>query len=195
MKLSLGAWSVLWAPGAPAKPVFDVERGMSRFIRRKPRDPLDSYVVPLLLCVEQMDLLAEFVQEDHERLVLGRAQLREGPFATLRDDLRAVAEFGQANGRSEVDDLVEQALRAVDKADSEMLRDIRKTPEQGASPKAVDAILQGRDNLNQVLDAVPEDVLEKSKEVVAVLKQAGSDVDGAETKESEKYQELEKILS
>lgn len=194
MKLSVGSCALLWVPGARAAPVFDLERGMSRFIRRKPRDPLDSYVVPLLLCVEQLELLAEFVQKDHERLVLGRAQLREGPFATLRDDLRAVAEFGQANGREDVADLVDVALRAVDRADSTLLRDIRKVPEGGASSEAVDAILQGRDKVNQVLDTVPEDVLAKSKEVVTVLKEAGDEVDGPDANESVEYQELEKIL-
>lgn len=182
------------AKDACASSAFDVERGMSKLIRRKERDPLDSYVVPLLLCVEQMELLSEYVKKDHEALVQGRNQLREGPFTTLRDDLRALAEYGMVHGRKDTEELVKDALKGVDRADSMMLRHIRSHPDGGASPEVVQAILDGRNKVVMVLETVPPDVRKASEQVLEVLQGDAKDASIQEGSVSEDYAELEKIL-
>ncbi|KAL5786443.1 hypothetical protein ACOSQ2_008835 [Xanthoceras sorbifolium] len=138
---------------------------LDKYVKRKKLDPLEVYVPPVILTQLQIKDLEKTLEVDKPEYASCRSQLRNGPAASLRVNIRAVAQYASdaGNGKSAFDD-VDQCLRALEDLDSLFLRASRN--EQGASVKSMKAkIVTAINALDSLLHTVPSEVLDKGKAI------------------------------
>ncbi|KAH7574454.1 hypothetical protein JRO89_XS03G0298400 [Xanthoceras sorbifolium] len=156
---SMGIIRVLMYADAIAGSLLD------KYVKRKKLDPLEVYVPPVILTQLQIKDLEKTLEVDKPEYASCRSQLRNGPAASLRVNIRAVAQYASdaGNGKSAFDD-VDQCLRALEDLDSLFLRASRN--EQGASVKSMKAkIVTAINALDSLLHTVPSEVLDKGKAI------------------------------
>ncbi|ONK65365.1 uncharacterized protein A4U43_C07F36360 [Asparagus officinalis] len=96
---------------------------------------------------------------------LSRSLLRSGPAASLRINIRAVAQYAIDDGKGKVaSDAVDQCLRALEDLDSMLLHATRKDPTASikSMKNKVNVALGAIDSL---LQTVPSPVLDKAKAI------------------------------
>ncbi|XWS26472.1 hypothetical protein CRYUN_Cryun26dG0035400 [Craigia yunnanensis] len=136
-----------------------------KYVKRKKLDPLEVYVPAVILTELQIKDLEKTLEVDKPEYAACRSLLRSGPAASLRINIRAVAQYASdaGNGGNAFND-VDQCLRALEELDSLLLHASRKDPEAsvksmktkiGTALKALDSLLQ----------TVPSDVLNQGKEI------------------------------
>ncbi|XP_030489669.2 uncharacterized protein LOC115706228 [Cannabis sativa] len=138
---------------------------MDKYVKRKKLDPLEAYVPAVILSQFQIKDLEKTLEANEPQYDSCRSLLRSGPAASLRINIRAVAQYASenGNGKSASDD-VDQCLRALEELDSLLLHASRKDP--GASVKSMKAqIVVALDSLEGLLKTVPPDVLDKGKAI------------------------------
>lgn len=72
-------------------------RGLSRYIKRKNLDPLETYVPLVLEARGQLDASGALLAKDKDA---ARSLLRSGAFSGLRDNIRALGEYAVTNGKA-----------------------------------------------------------------------------------------------
>lgn len=149
-------------------PASTSNRGLARYIRKKRLDPLETYVPVVLSARSQLVSAGEVMATD---VAAARALLRQGAFAGVRDNIRALGEYAvQAGQTAAAAQLVpgfftalneyDQVLLAATKADAKLDMDSAVT-KYAAAVKALDDLLA----------TVPTDILNKSQ---AILTQANA---------------------
>ncbi|XP_021890701.1 uncharacterized protein LOC110809244 isoform X2 [Carica papaya] len=163
----------------------------SSLFDRKKLDPLESYIPAVILTQLQIKDLEKTLEVDQPRYDNCRSLLRYGPAASLRVNIRAVAQYASdaGNGKTAFSD-VDECLRALEELDSLFLHASRKDPD--ASVGAMKAkIATAISALDSLLQTIPSDVLDKGK-AIADMYRTTEDVK-AEISDPE-IKQLESIL-
>ncbi|WVZ20247.1 hypothetical protein V8G54_007569 [Vigna mungo] len=133
------------------------------YVKRKKLDPLEAYVPAVILTEFQIKDLEKTLEGDEPQYDFCRSLLRSGPAASLRVNIRAVAQYASdsGNGKTAFND-VDECLRSLEELDSLLLHATRKDPE--ASVKSMKTKINSALNaLDSLLKTVPSDVLSKGK--------------------------------
>ncbi|CAI7888824.1 unnamed protein product [Closterium sp. NIES-53] len=162
-----------------------LQRGLSRYIKKKKLDPLESFVPSVLLTREQL-LLVQAVVDDQasspEDLNQARALLRAGPAGTLRGDLRALTRYaaegaaaglaytpggdgyfpGSPEAGAVASAAADRCLEALSGLDT-LLR-LNQPDGRARMAKQATAAVSA---LDEVLATVPEAIMAKSEAIVA----------------------------
>ncbi|XP_054798650.1 uncharacterized protein LOC129303386 [Prosopis cineraria] len=160
VSISLALSHLLFIPNrAAAGSILD------KYVKKKRLDPLDFYVPPIILTQLQIKDLEKTLESDEPQFAACRSLLRAGPAASLRVNIRAVAQYASdsGNGKTAFND-VDQCLSALEELDSLLLHASRNEPE--ATVKSMKAKISATlDALDSLLQTVPSDVLSKGKVV------------------------------
>ncbi|KAL9442098.1 hypothetical protein AB3S75_020581 [Citrus x aurantiifolia] len=163
-----------------------------KYVKKKKLDPLEVYIPPVILTQLQIKDLEKTLDVDKPEYANCRSLLRSGPAASLRVNIRAVAQYASdaGNGKTASDD-VDQCLRALEDLDSLFLRASRN--EGKTSIKTMKAKIDTALNaLDSLLQTVPADVLTKGKAVADAYRSADDDTE-AQVSDPE-IKQLESIL-
>lgn len=136
-----------------------------KYVKRKKLEPLEAYVPAIILTEMQIKELGKTLEADQPQYAACRSLLRAGPAASLRMNIRAVAEYANEVGNDKTaSNDVDQCLRALEELDSLLLHASRNQP--GASLKSMKSNIGIAVNaINSLLQTVPTDVLEKGKAI------------------------------
>ncbi|XP_061963652.1 uncharacterized protein LOC133688243 [Populus nigra] len=136
-----------------------------KYVKRKNLDPLEAYVPAVILTELQIKDLEKILDVDQPQFGNYRSLLRSGPAASLRVNIRAVAQYASdaGNGNAAFNN-VDQCLSALEELDSLLLRASRNEPDASVkSMKAKVGIALAA--MESLLQTVPSDVLDKGKAV------------------------------
>ncbi|GFR48877.1 hypothetical protein Agub_g10819 [Astrephomene gubernaculifera] len=140
-------------------------QGISRYIRRKTLDPLETYV-PLVL--EARTLLSRAKALAARDVGAARELLRQGPYNGLRDNIRAIGEYAARDGRSnDVGPIVTGFFKALEAYDQLLYGALR----EGTSVQAedLDARIQDLyDAFDRLLATVPPEILQRANTVLEI---------------------------
>ncbi|XP_019417369.1 PREDICTED: uncharacterized protein LOC109328381 isoform X3 [Lupinus angustifolius] len=130
---------------------------------KKKLDPLEAYVPAVILTQFQIKDLEKTLEGDEPQFSLCRSLLRSGPAASLRVNIRAVAQYASDSGNGKTAfNSVDDCLRSLEDLDNLLLRASRNDP--GASVKSMKAKIGSTLNaLDSLLQTVPPDVLSRGK--------------------------------
>lgn len=136
---------------------------MDKYVKRKKLEPLETYVPAVILTQFQIKDLEKTLEGNEPQFSLCRSLLRSGPAASLRVNIRAVAQYASdsGNGKTALNN-VDDCLRSLEDLDSLLLRASRNDPD--ASVKSMKAkVSSALIALDSLLQTVPSDVLSKGK--------------------------------
>ncbi|KAL9678348.1 hypothetical protein QQ045_016192 [Rhodiola kirilowii] len=171
---------------ANAGSIFD------KYMKRKKLDPLEVYVPAVILTELQIKDLEKTLDDGQVAFDACRSLLRSGPAASLRVNIRAVAQYASdsGNGKAASED-VDNCLRALEDLDNLFLRASRKDP--GASMQSMKAkIGLAVVALDSLLKTVPTDVFDKGKAIADAYRTSDENTE-IETSDKE-LKQLESIL-
>nr|XP_043624703.1 uncharacterized protein LOC122596226 [Erigeron canadensis] len=136
-----------------------------KYVKRKKLEPLEAYVPAIILTELQIKELGKTLEADQPQYAACRSLLRAGPAASLRMNIRAVAQYADEVGNNKTaSNNVDQCLRALEELDSLLLHASRNEP--NASVKTMQSNIGIAVNaINSLLQTVPTDVLEKGKAI------------------------------
>ncbi|KAF7830415.1 uncharacterized protein G2W53_012748 [Senna tora] len=158
VSISIALWHLLFTPNRAAAGGM-----LDKYVKKKKLDPLEVYVPPIILTQFQIEDLEKTLEGDEPQFSACRSLLRAGPAASLRVNIRAVAQYASdnGNGKTAFND-VDHCLSALEELDSLLLRASRNEAE--ASVKSMKAKINAALNaLDSLLQTVPSDVLSKGK--------------------------------
>ncbi|XP_031496623.2 uncharacterized protein LOC116261858 isoform X2 [Nymphaea colorata] len=145
--------------GAMAGSIWD------KYVKKKKLEPLDAYVPAVILSQSQLRDLETSLELDKPKYADCRSLLRSGPAASLRVNIRVVAQYASEDGKGKTaSDSVDQCLRALEDLDSLLLRASRSDPSasvESMKAKINVAVLE----LDNLLQTVPSEVLDKAKAI------------------------------
>ncbi|KAL7001845.1 hypothetical protein U1Q18_002993 [Sarracenia purpurea var. burkii] len=165
---------------------------LDKYVKRKKLDPLETYIPAVILTQLQIEDLGKTLELDQPQYVSCRNLLRSGPAASLRINIRAVAQYASdsGNGKSAFQN-VDQCLRALEELDSLLLNASRN--DGAASVETMKAkIVIAVDSLDSLLKTVPLDVLDKGKAIADAYRVPEEDT--APEKLDTELKQLESIL-
>ncbi|XP_058108590.1 uncharacterized protein LOC131251707 isoform X1 [Magnolia sinica] len=173
---------------ANASNIFD------KYVKRKKLDPLEAYVPAVLLTQSQFKDLEKTLGDGQPQYALSRSLLRSGPAASLRVNIRAVAQYASDDGRGKAaTDAVDRCLGALEGLDSLLLRASRNDPTATVeSMKAKINIALGA--LDSLLQTVPSTVLDKGKEIADAYRMPISPEEGNPEDSDPDMKKLEALL-
>lgn len=149
--------------------------GFDKYLKRKKLDPLDTYVPTVLLAQSQFQEVDGKLDEGGEQKKYSdaRSLLRTGPAASLRTDIRAVAQYAAETGSDDgtaASAAVDQCLSALEDLDSLLFQASRS---QGAPVERMRKDLTMTVSaLDRLLATVPAPILEKSRAIADAYKEA-----------------------
>ncbi|KAE8718859.1 hypothetical protein F3Y22_tig00109987pilonHSYRG00121 [Hibiscus syriacus] len=169
---------------------------LDKYMKKKKLDPLEVYVPAVILTQLQIkDLEKTLEDDDKPEYATCRSLLRSGPAASLRVNIRAVAQYASdaGNGENAFKD-VDQCLRALEELDSLFLHASRNEPD--ASVKAMKAQIGTALNaLDSLLQTVPTDILNQGKEIADAFRSPDEDDSQQQPQELDpEIKQLESIL-
>ncbi|KAK2989442.1 hypothetical protein RJ640_018760 [Escallonia rubra] len=146
-------------------PKYAIAGGMDKYVKRKKLDPLEAYVPAIILTEVQIKELGKTLEVDQPQYAACRNLLRAGPAASLRINIRAVAQYASEGGNEKTAfNDVDQCLGALEELDSLLLRASRNAPE--ASVKSMKSKIGiAIDALDSLLQTVPSEILDKGKAI------------------------------
>jgi len=143
------------------------ERGMSKYIKKRRLDPLDTYV-PLVIEAREQLVTAEKTQVSDPEFT--RSLLRGGAFVGMRENVRVLGEYAVINGKAEqAAPLVNGFFRAVEDYDLVLALSVREKKDvngEEASTKLKEAVKA----LDALLATVPTLDYERAQRVLAVAR-------------------------
>ncbi|XP_057504243.1 uncharacterized protein LOC130787808 [Actinidia eriantha] len=146
------------------------------YVKRKKLDPLEAYVPAVILTQLQIEDLGKTLEVDKPEYASCRSLLRSGPAASLRVNIRAVAQYASdsGNGKTAFQN-VDQCLRALEELDSLLLHALRNDP--AASVESMKAEIGiAVDALDRLLGTVPSDLLDKGKAIADAYRAPEEDI-------------------
>ncbi|KDP34030.1 hypothetical protein JCGZ_07601 [Jatropha curcas] len=165
---------------------------LDKYVKKKKLDPLEAYVPAVILTQLQIKDLVKILEVDQPQFANYRSLLRSGPAASLRVNIRAVAQYASdaGSGNTAFND-VDLCLRALEELDSLLLRASRNDPE--ASVKSMkEKVGVALNSLDSLLRTVPRDILDQGK-AIADAYRSPQEEDEPEILDPE-LKELESIL-
>lgn len=189
MGLILLQWSVFSSGSALAGGIFD------KYLKKKKLEPLEAYVPAVLLTQLQFKDLEKTFDSEKPDYEISRSLLRSGPAASLRINIRAVAQYASDNGSGKpANDAVDECLRALEDLDSLLLHASRKDP-TATTDTMRNKISVAIDALDSLLKTVPAAVLDKGKLIADTYRQPDDSEEASKPDELDKdLRELEQIL-
>ncbi|KAJ8767337.1 hypothetical protein K2173_017381 [Erythroxylum novogranatense] len=138
---------------------------LDKYVKRKRLDPLEAYIPAVILTEFQIKDLEKTLEDEQPQFANCRSLLRSGPAASLRVNIRAVAQYASEAGKGNTAfNDVDLCLRALEDLDSLLLHASRK--DQEASIESMKAKIGVALNaLDSLLQTIPSDVLDKGKAV------------------------------
>ncbi|KAH7683721.1 hypothetical protein IHE45_05G201700 [Dioscorea alata] len=83
-----------------------------KYVKRKKLDPLEAYVPVVLLTQDQFKDLEKSLEIEQPKYDICRSLLRSGPAASLRVNIRAVAQYADDDGKGKIaSNAVDECLR------------------------------------------------------------------------------------
>ncbi|KAK8933750.1 hypothetical protein KSP39_PZI015457 [Platanthera zijinensis] len=83
-----------------------------KYVKRKKLEPLEVYVPAVLLTEAQFKDLEDYLDVEEPKYDIGRSLLRSGPAASLRINMRAVAQYADDDGKGKTaSDAVDRCLK------------------------------------------------------------------------------------
>ncbi|KAK9102445.1 hypothetical protein Sjap_019699 [Stephania japonica] len=152
-------------------PKYAVAGGIfDKYVKRKKLEPLEVYVPALILTQFQFKDLEKTLEANQPEYSICRSLLRAGPAASLRVNIRAVAQYASddGNGKAAFEN-VDQCLRALEDLDSLLLRALRNDPDASVNSMK-SKIAEAMNALDSVLKTVPSAILDKGKEIAEAYK-------------------------
>ncbi|KAL2653850.1 hypothetical protein R1flu_021978 [Riccia fluitans] len=149
----------------------DVPGAFSKYIKRKKLDPLETYVPTILLAQSQFQEVDGQLDKEASKLADARSLLRNGPAASLRTDIRAVAQYAAESGNEGgASTAVDQCLSALEDLDGLLLQASRSNsaPVEKMRQRLSTAVTA----LDRLLATVPAAILEKGKAVAKAYKES-----------------------
>ncbi|KAK9078492.1 hypothetical protein SSX86_002549 [Deinandra increscens subsp. villosa] len=136
-----------------------------KYVKRKKLEPLEVYVPAIILTEMQIKELGKTLEAEQPQYAACRSLLRAGPAASLRMNIRAVAQYANEVGNDQnASNDVDQCLRALEELDSLLLHASRNDP--GASVKSMKSnVIIAVNALNSLLQTVPTEILQKGKAI------------------------------
>ncbi|CAM6051847.1 unnamed protein product [Sphagnum compactum] len=152
---------------------------LSKYIKRKKLDPLETYVPTVVLAQRQFEDVGGILVREKPEFSDARSLLRSGPAGSLRTDIRAVAQYAAEAGEGKAaTDAVEQCLSALEDLDSLLIRASRS--ESSASVDTMkDRVSAAVTALDRLLATVPSPVLEKGKAIATAYMDQSATFDEA----------------
>ncbi|CAA7400780.1 unnamed protein product [Spirodela intermedia] len=141
----------------------DAGSPFDKYVKRKKLDPLETYVPAVILTQAQFKYLETSLDLEKPEYDITRSLLRSGPAASLRINIRAMAQYASEDGKGKAaTDAVDQCLRALEDLDSLLLHASRNdsSASVGVMRQKINTALVALDNL---LETVPAAVLDKGK--------------------------------
>lgn len=174
------------APEAAGSSTNPFSKGLSKYIRQKQLDPLETYV-PLVL--EARTQLLEAGQVMLSDVPAGRQLLRTGALNGVRDNVKALGEYAIRNGRASTGrELVTRFFSLLEDFDlllASTIRSSNQLPVSEAETKLGVTVAA----LDVLIATVPSDVLEKSNQMLSATRSTVA-VDAS----SSEYVNLEALL-
>ncbi|XP_077230643.1 uncharacterized protein LOC143863771 [Tasmannia lanceolata] len=172
---------------ANAGSIFD------KYVKRKKLEPLEAYVPAVLLSQSQFKYLEKALEDDQSKYAISRSLLRSGPAASLRVNIRAVAQYAADDGKGKAAvDAVDRCLGALEDLDSLLLHASRSDPTATVeSMRAKIKIAVGA--LDSLLQTVPSAVLDKGKAIADAYTTPSSEEDTPENLDTD-LKQLEAFL-
>ncbi|CAH9090299.1 unnamed protein product [Cuscuta epithymum] len=139
--------------------------GLDKYVKRKKLEPLESYVPAVLLAQLQIKQVGKSLEVDQPKYTDCRSLLRSGPAASLRVNIRAVAQYASDDGNGSLAfSKVDQCLRSLEELDSLLLHASRN--KQDASVESMKGKTTAAINaLDELLKTVPPNVLDQGRTV------------------------------
>ncbi|KAF5948405.1 hypothetical protein HYC85_014362 [Camellia sinensis] len=149
---------------------------LDKYVKRKKLEPLEAYVPAVILTQLQIQDLGKTLEINQPQYTSCRNLLRSGPAASLRINIRAVAQYASDSGNGKIaGQNVDQCLRALEELDSLFLHASRNDPE--ASVESMKAKISiALDALDGLLETVPSDVLAKGKAIADAYRVPEEDI-------------------
>ncbi|XP_060673013.1 uncharacterized protein LOC107420121 isoform X2 [Ziziphus jujuba] len=150
---------------------------LDKYVKRKKLEPLETYVPAVILTQLQIKDLGQTLEDDQPQYASCRSLLRSGPAASLRVNIRAVAQYASESGNGKTAfNIVDQCLSALEELDSLLLHASRNDPQ--ASVKLMKAQINvALDSLDSLLKTVPSDALDKCKAIADSYRNSYEDAD------------------
>lgn len=149
---------------------------LDKYVKRKKLDPLEAYVPAVILTQLQIEDLGKTLEVEKPQYTSCRNLLRSGPAASLRLNIRAVAQYASDGGNGQTAfQNVDKCLRALEELDSLLLNASRNDPRASVeSMKAQIGVAVGA--LDRLLETVPSDVLDKGKAIADAYRVPEEDI-------------------
>ncbi|BBM98859.1 hypothetical protein MPTK1_1g16780 [Marchantia polymorpha subsp. ruderalis] len=142
----------------------DVPGALSKYIKRKKLDPLETYVPTILLAQSQFQEVDGRLEGEASKFADARSLLRNGPAASLRTDIRAVAQYAAESGNERVASAaVDQCLSALEDLDGLLFQASRS--QDAPIEKMRQRLSTAVTAIDRLLATVPAAILEKGKAV------------------------------
>ncbi|XP_031118210.1 uncharacterized protein LOC116021856 [Ipomoea triloba] len=164
-----------------------------KYMKRKKLDPLEAYVPAVILAQLQIKQLGKSLEVDQPKFADCRNVLRSGPAASLRVNIRAVAQYASDDGNGELAfSEVDQCLRSLEELDSLFLRASRN--ERDASTESMKGQITAAINaLDELLKTVPANVLDQGRAIADAYVESLEE-DEAPGNQDPNLKQLESIL-
>ncbi|GMH17814.1 hypothetical protein Nepgr_019655 [Nepenthes gracilis] len=147
-----------------------------KYVKRKKLEPLESYVPAVILTQFQIKDIERSIEVEKPQYVICRTLLRSGTAASLRVNIRAVAQYASDGGKGKIAmSNVDQCLRALEELDSLLLHASRNDPEASIQlmKEKIGVALSALDSL---LQTVPSDILDRGKAIADAYRSPEEDV-------------------
>ncbi|KAG6547478.1 hypothetical protein Mapa_010926 [Marchantia paleacea] len=142
----------------------NVPGALSKYIKRKKLDPLETYVPTILLAQSQFQEVDGRLEGEASKLADARSLLRNGPAASLRTDIRAVAQYAAESGNDGgASAAVDQCLSALEDLDGLLFQASRS--QEAPIEKMRQRLSTAVTAIDRLLATVPAAILEKGKAV------------------------------
>lgn len=141
-----------------------VKAGLSKYVKKKKLERIDTYIAPLLEARDQLIRVGRVMLQDPAD---ARQLLRSGVFSGLRDNVRSVGEYasdrsGDDTGRN----LVRGFFTELEGFDSALRQAQREGQDIEEARKKLDSSVAALDKL---LATVPPEAMSKAQQVVAAI--------------------------
>lgn len=142
-------------------------RGLSRYIKKKKLDPIDTYIPTVLQARKQLVKAGTVMKQDAQA---ARTLLRKGSFSGLRDTVKALGEFATDAGMptEKAQQLVNNFLMSLQVLDNTLITSLRsKVPVPDIADKQMEKTIQDLDSL---LATVPPQQVEQAQQLLDEVK-------------------------
>lgn len=144
-----------------------VTRGLSKYVKKKKLDKIDSYLPPLFLARDQLIRVGRVMLQSPSD---ARQQLRSGAFSGLRENVRSVGDYvsREKNDEAVGNALVSNVFKELEAVDFGLLSASRMSEPvvDDETKKHVDGTIKAIDAL---VDQLPGDVVSKAKEIASAV--------------------------